>query len=378
MTRHSVPATSPRQSRAFPRLLAAGAALLAAASLVAARGARAQAPAPAEVARKGRTSALSWVRLAGAERCIAAPALAAAVEARLGRRVFVPPSDAEISVEATVAYRADAKRFRATFKVTDREGAVLGTREVDEPVASCTDLDDRFAFVLSMLIDPEAALAPAAKPAEAPPPAPVPAPAPAPAPTPASAPPDAPPPTPAPPAAPAPPWRWLVGAEFGGAAGLVPDVGWVLGGSVLVTPPRWPGFRAKAASFLPTSRRIEGVALAEIGLVTGELGICPLDARRAPFGVTLCLSGVIGQLSARGQGFPDSRGYSTTVGGLALDAVGELAFTPWLALTVSPALLVPLSRARLAYDDAAGVRQTIFEVAPVGGSVALGLGFGAR
>jgi len=366
---------SRRLSRVRSRLLSAGTLAVTAIGLLAPGAARADAS--PDVTRKGRTSALSWVRLAGADRCIAAPALAAAVEARLGRRVFVPPSDAEIAVEATVAYRADAKRFRATFKVTDRDGTVLGTREVDEAVASCSELDDRFAFVLSMLIDPEAALAPA-------PPAPPASPALARAPAPATAPPaddaprDAPPSPPPPSPEPARPWRWLVGAEFGGAAGLVPDVGWVLGGSVLVTPPRWPGLRAKAASFLPTSRRIEGVALAEIGLVTGELGVCPLDARRAPFGVTLCLSGVLGQLSARGQGFPDSRGYSTTVGGVALDAVAELAFTPWLALTLSPALLVPLSRARLAYDDAAGVRQTIFEVAPVGGSVALGLGFGAR
>src|SRR5205085_9557519 len=131
-------------------------------------------------------------------------------------------------------------------------------------------------------------------------------------------------------------------------------------------------------SFLPSSRRIEGVALAEISLASGELGICPLEYRHAPFGVTLCVSGVLGQLNARGSGFPESRGYSTTVGGIALDAVLELQFTKSFVMTLSPALVVPLSRARLAYDDAAGVRRTIFEVSPVGGSLALGLAFGAR
>jgi len=330
--------------------------------------------------RTGRTSALSWVRLPGAEACIAAPALAAAVEARLGRRVFVPPSDAELSVEGTIAYRPEARKFHASFRVADRDGKVLGSRDVDESATSCDKLGDRLAFVLSVLIDPEAALAPAEPPTAAandPPPEPAPrASAERVTPVQAGGPPPAPPAPPRP--TPSGTWRWMAAAEFGGSAGLVPDVGWVIAGSVLVTPPRWPGLRAKASSFLPSSRRIEGLALAEIGLVAGELAVCPLEARRAPFGITACLGAFVGQLSARGQGFPDSRGYSTTVGGGVLEAVAELAFTRWLSLTLSPALVVPLSRARLAYDDAASVRRTIFELSAVGGSVALGLAIGSR
>ncbi|MBS2013465.1 MAG: hypothetical protein JST00_11285 [Deltaproteobacteria bacterium] len=329
-----------------------------------------------EPARVGRTSSLAWVRLPGAESCIAAPALAMAVEKKLGRRVFVPPSDAEITVEGTIEWRAEPKRARATFRVSDRAGKVLGSRSVDEPAASCEKLDDRLAFVVALLIDPEAAMGGDAEPA-------------APAPDPSLTTPLPPPPTPAPPPVDArvaalpseeapPPWRWMLGAEFGGAAGLVPDVGWVVSGSLLVTPPRWPGIRAKGSSFLPTSRRVEGVALAEIGLVSGELGICPLEWRPAPFGITLCASGLLGQLDARGQGFPESRGYSTTLGGLAIDAVLELHFTKAVGLTLSPALVVPLSRARLAYEDSAGVRRTIFDMSAVGGSLAIGLSVGSR
>ena len=204
-------------------------------------------------ARSGRTSALSWVRLPGAEGCVGAPKLASAVEARLGRRVFVPPADAEISVEGTVAYRTDTKRFKATFRVADRAGAVLGVRDVEESVTSCDKLDDRFAFVLSVLIDPDAALGAPPAAGEA---TPLP-------------PPEAPPPpkplTEAPPSPaattmtlpqPPEPWRWLAGADFGGAMGLVPDVGWVVSAGAVLTPPHWPGLRAKGSSYLPTSRRI--------------------------------------------------------------------------------------------------------------------------
>jgi hypothetical protein len=279
--------------------------------------------------------------------------------------VFVPPADAEISVEGTIAYRADTRRFKATFRVADHDGAVLGVRDVEETVASCDKLDERLAFVLSILIDPEAALG-----------------APAPMPVAAAAEP-APPPPPdvavAAPPVPAPePWRGMVGAEFGAAAGVVPDVGFLLSGSALLTPPRWPALRARGSSYLPTSRRIEGNARAEIGLVTGELGVCPLQLRRPPFGITGCLGGLLGQLSARGEGFSTSQSFATLLGGITLAGVAELAVTRLVVLTLAPTLVVPLSRARLAYDDATGNRRTIFEVAPVGASVALGLAVGSR
>lgn len=360
MTRLSVRAT---KRALFQGFLGFGA-------LLCVHSARADEPA----SKTARTSSLAWVRLPGAEQCIAAPALATAVEKRLGRRVFVPPSDAEITVEGTIAARPEVKRFRATFRVSDREGKVLGSREVDEPAASCDKLDDRLAFVVALLIDPEAAMGGGEKSPPTPPPPdptdnrPLPPPEAKPVDKPIERAPteDAP-----------PPWRWMLGAEFGGAAGLVPDIGWVVSGTVLVTPPRWPGIRAKFSSFLPSSRRVESVALAEIGLVAGQLGICPLQWRPAPFGIALCASGLVGQLDARGQGFPESRGYSTTMGGIALDALFELHFTKVFGMTITPALVVPLSRARLAYEDATGARRTIFELSAVGGSLSLGLAVGS-
>jgi hypothetical protein len=313
---------------------------------------------------KGRTSALSWVRLPGAEGCIGAPALASAVETRLRRRVFVPPSDAEVSVEGSVT--ATSGRFRATFRVADRNGNVLGTRALDEAATSCGALDDKIAFVVSMLIDPDATLAPEPPPPEPPPP-PLP---PVEAPKPVEAPPKPPPPR--------APWRWLVGVEFGGSIGLVPDVGWVVSGRALVAPPRWPSLLLEGSSYLPESRRVEGLAKVEIGLVTGALGICPLELRSAPFGIAACVAGMLGNLSAHGEGFNDSKSYSTLLGAAELEAIGELSITSWLTMTLSTALVVPLSRASLAYDDATGARKTLFEIAPVGGSFSAGLAASSR
>jgi hypothetical protein len=146
----------------------------------------------------------------------------------------------------------------------------------------------------------------------------------------------------------------------------------------LLTPPRWPGLRVKGSSFLPSSRRVEGLARAEIALVSAQAEVCPVALRRPPFGLTGCVGGMVGELSARGSGFPDSRAYGTVLGGMVLELVSELAVTRALRVTLSPSVVVPLSRARLAYDDAAGERRTIFDVAPVGGSLALGLALGSR
>jgi hypothetical protein len=325
---------------------------------------------PRDATATERTSALSWVRLPGAEGCIGAPALAAAVEARLGRRVFVPPSDAEISVEGSIAYRADTKRATAKFRVADRSGAVLGARDLDEKVSSCSDLDERLAFVLSVLVDPEAALGPPAAPSTAPPPAEPPPPTPPivePAPI-----------APRPPPPPSEPWRWLIGADFGIGTGLVPDPGWVWSGGGIVTPPHWPGFRLQGSSFLPVTRRIGSAARAEVELLTGEVGVCPLAVRRRPFGVTACLSGLLGQLSAQGEGFPTSSSFRSTVGATAIDFVAELALSRMVHLTLTPKFVLPLTHARLTYVDDAGARRTIFESAPVGGSVALGVAIGSR
>ncbi|AKV03934.1 hypothetical protein AKJ09_10597 [Labilithrix luteola] len=322
----------------------------------------------------GRTSALSWVRLPGAEECIGSPALADAVEATLARRVFVPPTDAELSVEGSIAYAKDRRRFTVRFQVADREGNVLGKRELTQAAETCHALDDRLALVLSMLIDPEAADRPA-------PPSPEAAPA---EPTLAEPILAAPPASPAAsdvPRLPLPvaktPWRWGASASFGGATGLVPNTGWLVEGRVFVTLPHWPTLRAGVASFLPARNRVAEGALAEVGLVSGEFGVCPLGLRRLPVVVRGCVSGWLGQLSGRGDGFPDSRSYTTTFAAAAVDASAELWLSRSIGVVLAPALVVPVTPTRLAYDDPQGRRQTLFESSNVSAMLTLGIAVGS-
>ena len=327
-----------------------------------------------EAGRTGRTSALSWVRQPGADDCIGAPALAAAVEARLHRRVFVPPSDAEVSLEGTISRAKTGNMYIARFRVADRYGHVLGERDVQENATSCTLLDEKLALVVSLLIDPEAALGEAAPPPDAsatPPPPPT---------APVATAPVATAPAPEGPAAarPRPPWRWFVGLELGGAGGIVPDVGWSIAAGALITPPRLPGLRVRAGSFLPASQRLEGGSRADISLVMGELALCPLELRRAPLGLTVCAGGLGGQLSGRGSGFTDSMSTSSAFGAVDLTMLAELDLTRSLGLTLAPSLVVPVTRSQLAYVDDAGLKQTFFEVSAVGVALALGVMVGSR
>src|SRR5512141_850146 len=77
-----------------------------------------------------RTSSLAWVRLEGAESCVAGSTLARSVEERLRRKVFVSASDADISVEGSIG-PSPKSGFRAVLRVTARDGTILGTREVE-------------------------------------------------------------------------------------------------------------------------------------------------------------------------------------------------------------------------------------------------------
>ncbi len=99
---------------------------------------------------------LSWVRLPGAEACIAAPALAAAVERRLGHPVFSPAPAATLSVEGWVEPAQRPLRWRAIVTVADASGKVLGSREILTAATDCNDVVGPLALGLALMIDPEA------------------------------------------------------------------------------------------------------------------------------------------------------------------------------------------------------------------------------
>jgi hypothetical protein len=98
-----------------------------------------------------RGPALNWVRLPGAESCIAPVELAERVEHRLERRVFVRMPDAIVVVEGQVAPAASGG-FAAVVRVSDMQGNVYGARELALPDADCRRLDDVLALVIAVTI----------------------------------------------------------------------------------------------------------------------------------------------------------------------------------------------------------------------------------
>lgn len=189
------------------------------------------------------SSSLSWVRLEGAESCVAPSALAAEVEQRLGRPVFRSPTEADLAVEGR-AERGDGV-WRAVLRLTDRSGAVLGDRTVESRAASCDELGHVVAVTLALMIDP-------------------------------LAPPE--------PAVVAPRWGGEVHVALTGGYGLMP--GATLGGSAtgILRP---PGFvPLLATGELEPFGRAEG---ADFSRATGGVQICPLVLDGAKLGMLGCV-----------------------------------------------------------------------------------------
>src|SRR5262245_29355365 len=84
-------------------------------------------PAPARAATEEPTYALSWSRGDGAGECITSHALARAVEARLGRSVFVSPAAAEFMLEARI--EGGPSHWSASISLQDRDGHRVGQRD---------------------------------------------------------------------------------------------------------------------------------------------------------------------------------------------------------------------------------------------------------
>jgi hypothetical protein len=103
--------------------------------------------------------ALNWVRLHGAESCVAAAQLAERVEGRLERKVFVLDARAAISIDGHVSPRAEGG-FEAQVAVLDAEQRVLGQRALESRSADCRELDEALALVIAITLMPQSASQP--------------------------------------------------------------------------------------------------------------------------------------------------------------------------------------------------------------------------
>lgn len=262
--------------------------------------------APDAVGADAKTSSLSWLRMPGADQCIATQPLARAIEERLGRAVFVSASQADLSVEGRIEKRR-AGGWHAVITVRDARGTMLGTRQLDRPDASCETMTEPLALVIAVMIDPDAAMQPKPAPgneSQTTPPAdahdsaafdakPLP-------------PPSAPPPPPstedargAPTRSSVEPWRFEGQMQATIHHGLTPTVVPGAGVQALLYPPRIPiGLRGYATLFLPTEAEKEG-ARASFDMLYGGGSLCP--TLRARVNVLACVGGHLGFLRPRAE-----------------------------------------------------------------------------
>lgn len=320
--------------------------------------------APARAEGGKRTSSLAWVRLEGAESCIAAPALAQSVEARLGRKVFVSASDADITVEGTIG-RAPKAGFRAQLRVTANDGTILGSRDVETRAATCDAIDEKLSLIISVLIDPDASLG-----AEAPPPAP-------------------PPPPPALPtvverervvvvhdeplAGPPPPWRFELTLAAMASVGMQPDIGIAFAPSIIIDPPRFWAIRAGGGIATTTSTGATAGASADASLAHGSLALCPLATRGGRVEALACGGALVGALRARGIGFDTTSTTSSLVAGPLVVARASLKIAGPLVASIALDLVVPIAHAEIGYRTPSG-EHALFRTAAVAAMAELGIG----
>ncbi len=327
--------------------------------------------APARAEDRHVSASLAWARADGAEACIAAPELARAIESRLGYAVFGSPASADVTVEGSVAPLGKGAGFRASFRVLDAKGEVLGSRQVEIHEASCRSMDERAALVGSILVDD---VEQAKKRVE-----------PSPAPTTPSPPPPAQPPPPVPnapnekPNAPAPApssWRFSADAGLGLLVGVAPGPALGFAATVTVSPPRFGAFYLGAGLFPSTSTSTGRGSSAEVlaDAQFGTVGFCPLVEEGKRLEGLLCGGVLIGGLRAQGSGFDDSYGDRAVVVSALVNARGSLRLVGPLAATLGVGATFGLVRAEVTYREPDGVREA-FTSAPVGllGDVGLGL-----
>jgi hypothetical protein len=303
-----------------------------------------------------RTSSLNWVRLPGAEECIGSVELAGAVEARLGRRVFVGASQAELAVEGRVEKAQPG--FSAVLEMTDSTGAILGRRTVATRSPSCRELDGPLSFVLSVMIEPntERAAPPLPTP---PPPTPVPTP---------------PPTVVAPAAPPSEPWKFSVAVGPTFTSGLTPnpDIGLAL--EVAVIPTSAFSIEVGGRILLQQSISLPEGASANISVDTGSAAFCPRWVLGARFELSACAGAEAGALRVVPVGF--STGQTDVRLLLDLTARARLAWVlagrAFIALGAGG--LVPLRRDTFGYSEPGAGNVTFFQPSAIGGQVDLAAG----
>lgn len=286
------------------------------------------------------TSSLSWTRLEGADECIAAPELATRVEERVGQKVLVPPSEAQLSIEGRVV-RA-GKTWRAVIALARATGEVLWERTLETREPGCRALDDALVLVIALSLDPSGA----------------------------------PPPPPPPEQTPrviikevvrevhvAQPWHLGVRAGLDVEVGALPAS--MPGGAaaVMIDPPGLPPLELGAFVY-PSSRadaELEGRGV-DVQMIGGTAAVCP---RFRLYGAALALCGGVrvGWQTWDGSGFETDVSGGLLVPAGTFDARVEVPLFSRVSAVIGAGLRVPFRRVSIGYERSAaagGGREDLF------------------
>jgi hypothetical protein len=311
-------------------------AVLALSWLSAATSSAAEAPAADATADPPALLHLAYDRAAAASGCQTPEELSAAVEARLGRRVFVPEQSADLVAEVR-AYRR-ARRYVITVTLFDASRRRLGERRLETRARHCSALDDSLALVLSLAADVRR---PPAAPSSTEPVTPA---SPPPAPLALST------PVVIPETAHAPRAEVVLSPSLGVAfgVGLLPHL--AVGAQArlgLVVPRFWP---VVVDATWWHGQRLGDEQGARFALETLRLGVCPWQLAADGLELSVCVDELFGALRAEGFGFDERETVDRWLAAVGAGATASYSFGPGF-VSASGSLLVPFVQRRYFYTD---------------------------
>jgi hypothetical protein len=340
---------------------------------------------------------LNWVRLPDAESCLSSAQLAARVEARIGRVLFVTPDEADVWVDGFVRKGA-VQGWDVMLDVSDPEGHVLGKRDMHFDGDDCAVIDEGVALVIAVTLYPNTGLTEGGVPLDAgvaggldslfggepvdPDPATLPAAA-------AEQTRAGERTTKAAPArgaaddaanvehSRAPRWSAAVDAEPTIGFGQLPGTSLAFAAHVQIAPPGiWP-IELGAATFLErtvhASDMVDGEARFELRLAT--LTICPWQPAPVP-GLEFCAGAELGQLRVEPGGFAALQPTSKDlVANLLGTAVMRAPIVGGLYLRGALVVGLPLIQRGYAYQTPAATSRQLYRMPQVAGRAEIGLGW---
>lgn len=351
----------------------------------------------------------------GTETCISEARLRRRVEERLGRELS-SASDATLHISGTLS-REDAAAgsgaFRARLVIRD-ESAVIGERELSDARKTCAGLTETLVLAVTLMIDPEAALAeptreedsassaagadsaappaaddapsePAVEDSEPTPPAVEPAPAAGPGPKPSPSQPDPDKRERAPRKVRVKPdsesrtesGTWAIEIAGAGRAALLPDLSFGGGAGIVLLPASW-GIGLRGSLWLPALAE-EGPLRVNLSYFEAALGVCPRLWSADGGRFALCARVHFGSLAASGEGLDepaDDRALigQVSAGGEFSARVARLGARSSMWGFVGSSGLVPFLRPQIIYLEEQ-TEAVLYRAPAFGGELEVGFRF---